>query len=135
MFELKRNFLKQITVLVPLASENLVSSLSPTLGQYGINVNTFLEKLEEDTWFLSSDVTLRVRVSLYSNNTYTYNISVLNYNALFYSTDSEQLNFFSIYKILFLYSFVTANFNPTSLKINYKNFTGYLNSFNNDRLS
>ena len=135
MFELKRNFLKQITVLVPLASENLVSSLSPTLGQYGINVNAFLEKLEEETWFLSADVTLRVKVDLYSNNTYTFNISVLDYNALFYSIDTTQLNSCSIYKILFLYSYVTANFNPVSLKINYKNFTGYLRSFNNDRLS
>ena len=45
---IKRIFIKKILVLVPIGADNLSSTLSPVLGQYGINSGDFLEQLSSD---------------------------------------------------------------------------------------
>lgn len=67
-FDYDKLYLKEITILVPRGTENLVSALTPILGLYGINVKDFLADFEIKTQFMSPHVTdliipARVKIS------------------------------------------------------------------------
>jgi hypothetical protein len=131
---LRRNSLKTILLVIPLFSENLTSLLSPTLGQYGLDISTFIESFLLQTRFFRDELTVRVFLTLFSDNTFSFFIIPISYHFLLRSVcekiDSNQLSVFETYKILRLYSIVSKNLNPLFLKNSYLNLRGYISSYN-----
>ena len=131
MQNLRRNYIKTISLLIPLYSDNLLSLLSPVLGQYSIPVGDFINKINRDTRLLNNDMTIKVQLNLFTNSLYDYSISLVSYNTLAHGLSSlTAYTVHEIYKTMVLYSFVYTKLNMNRFKINYLNFKGYLNSYN-----
>lgn len=129
-FNIKRSYLKTILILMPLDDSNVNSILSPILGQYGINVSDFLEKVSLKLQNLPKDITVRIFVDIFTNNTFDFRIDILPLNLLvsfFYHENFDIVNF---YKLIFLYGFSINSINRYSLCQIFKNIQGYLVSFN-----
>jgi hypothetical protein len=131
MQNLRRNYIKTISLLIPLYSDNLISVLSPVLGQYGIQVGDFINKINKDTRLLNNDMIIKVQLNLFTNSLYTYTINLINYKLLLNGLP-VLVNYTAndAYKFALLYSFIHTRLNPARLKINYLNFKGYLHSYN-----
>ena len=128
---IKRTFLKNILIMFQVGADNLTSTLSPVLGQYGINVQDFIQKLNVELKFLSPDVTVRVYVTLYSNSTYNYSISYIGISDLarFLREPSTSVTPLELFKVVQLFTYFQTHFSNKDQYANYLNLRGYLSSF------
>lgn len=119
-FDYDKLHLKEITVLVPRGVENLVSTLTPVLGLYGINVKDFLLDFELKTRFVAdlSDLVIPARVKISKIKTFD---TVIKTPYLATIIPSE-LTVLEVYKLFLVKSVFVKN-----KHIFYNTFRRYLN--------
>jgi hypothetical protein len=131
---LRRNLLKTILLVIPLSSENLSSLLSPVLGQYGLDISTFIESFLVQVRFYREELNMRVFLTLFSDNTFSFFIIPISYNflvrALLLKTDLKNISIYEMYKLVHFYSLCLNRFDSLFSKNCYLNLRGYLTSFN-----
>lgn len=124
-FDYDKLHLKEITILVPRGTDNLVSALTPILGLYGINVKDFLTNFELKTQFMSQNVTdliIPARVKISKIKTFKIEIKT----PYLANIITSELTILELYK-LFL---VKSTLIKSKLKFYYI-FRKYLNQLSN----
>ena len=130
IFRFDNLIFKEILILIPLYKEkNLISFLSPILGQYGVNVNNFINQLINFTKDYNKDLLLPVKVYILKNKECFFNIESLRVNFLMKNI-IPCLNIIDIYKISLIKSVFNYVFNKNITKIYFRNIFYYLNSYN-----
>ena len=130
IFRFDNLIFKEILILIPLYKEkNLISFLSPILGQYGVNVNNFINQLINFTKDYNKDLLLPVKVYILKNKECFFNIESLRVNFLMKNI-ILCLNIIDIYKISLIKSVFNYVFNKNITKIYFRNIFYYLNSYN-----
>jgi hypothetical protein len=106
-FNYDKLHLKEITILVPRGSDNLVSVLTPILGLYGINVKDFLLDFELKTQFVLDipDLLIPVRVKISKIKTFEIMVKT----PYLASIIPTELTILEVYKLFLIKSSLLKN--------------------------
>lgn len=130
---LRRNSLKSILLSIPLFSENLTSMLSPVLGQYGVDISSFIEVFLTQVRFFRDELTVRVFLTLFTDNTFTFYIVPVSCGFILKAVLNGRpalspLSSLELYRIIYLHSIVSNNGGQRFLNNTCKNLRGYISS-------
>jgi len=106
-FDYNKLHLKEITILVPRGSDNLISTLTPILGLYGINVKDFLSDFDLKTQFAVNfpDLLIPARVKISKIKTFEITIKT----PYLASIIPTELTILEVYKLFLVKSTLIKN--------------------------
>ena len=119
-FNYDKLHLKEITILVPRSSDNLISVLTPILGLYGINVKDFLLDFESKTQFAHNIPDLLIPACVKISKIKTFEIIIK--TPYLASIIPAELTILEVYKLFLIKSALIKN-----KKKFYHTFRYYLN--------